>query len=342
MLRFAVDVTHCCMDATIAWWGTQVLRACAGGDVRLPLEFGVLEPPGEAPAEPGWREERVEMPRLLSDERRSLWEQFLPVTRTWPEETQRRLSERYTLQVGEIAHVAAQLPETFDDVRRLGARILPRAVGRPGPSARMPVQPRQTCSFQIVLLVLLDEFLFEARDRIRFWEDAPRPAAVPARHRTDRPDVRPARDRQDDGCAGDRRRTRTGPYRIDMASTVNKYIGETAKNLKRLFARAADMNAVLLFDEADALFSKRTEVRDSHDRYANADTNYLLQLIEDYPGVALLATNKRQNIDEAFVRRVRYLMFFPRPDRVQRLAIWRQIGSRNGRRGPGACARRRI
>ena len=110
-----------------------------------------------------------------------------------------------------------------------------------------------------------------------------------------------------------------------MASTVNKYIGETAKNLRRVCARAAEMNAVLLFDEADALFAKRTDVRDSHDRYANADTNYLLQLVEDYPGVALLATNKRQNLDEAFVRRVRYVLYFPRPEPPQRLAIWRQL-----------------
>ncbi len=309
---------------TIAWWGTQVLRACVGGDVRLPVEFGVLEPPGEAPAEPGWREERVEMPRLLSDERRSLWEQFLPVTRTWPEETQRRLSERYTLQVGEIAHVAAQLPETFDDVRRL-AREFSR--GRLDDLGHLLECPFNRADLQLPdrLARVLDEFLFEARDRIRFWEDArvrrlfPRGTGLiglmsgpPGTGKTMAAQVIAAELELD-------------LYRIDMASTVNKYIGETAKNLKRLFARAADMNAVLLFDEADALFSKRTEVRDSHDRYANADTNYLLQLIEDYPGVALLATNKRQNMDEAFVRRVRYLMFFPRPDPIQRLAIWRQL-----------------
>jgi SpoVK/Ycf46/Vps4 family AAA+-type ATPase len=111
---------------------------------------------------------------------------------------------------------------------------------------------------------------------------------------------------------------------------VSKYIGETAKNLRRLFARAADMSAVLLFDEADALFSKRTEVRDAHDRHANADTNYLLQLVEDYPGIALLATNRRQNMDDAFVRRVRYLLYFPRPEPAQRRAIWDQLVAQLG------------
>ena len=114
-------------------------------------------------------------------------------------------------------------------------------------------------------------------------------------------------------------------FRIDLASVVSKYIGETAKHLRQIFARAARMNAVLLFDEADALFSKRTEVNDAHDRYANADTSYLLQLLEDYRGIVILATNKKQNIDPAFIRRVRYVFDFPRPDVAERRRIWRQV-----------------
>jgi SpoVK/Ycf46/Vps4 family AAA+-type ATPase len=85
------------------------------------------------------------------------------------------------------------------------------------------------------------------------------------------------------------------------------------------------MNAVLLFDEADALFSKRTDVNDAHDRYANADTSYLLQLLEDYRGIVVLATNKKQNIDPAFIRRVRYVFDFPRPDVAERRRIWSQV-----------------
>lgn len=292
--------------------------------MRLPLEFALLEPPGEAPSEPGWREERVEMPRLFSHERRSLWEEFLPVSRSWTEEAQRLLSERYLLQAGEIAHVAAQSPENFDDVRRLAREFSRGRLDDLGHLLDCPFR-REDLQLPERLGRLRDEFLFEARDRIRFWENErvrrlfPRGTGLiglmsgpPGTGKTMAAQMIAAELELD-------------LYRIDLASTVNKYIGETAKNLKRLFARAADMNAVLLFDEADALFSKRTEVRDSHDRYANTDTNYLLQLIEDYPGVALLATNKRQNMDEAFVRRVRFLMFFPRPDAAQRLAIWRQV-----------------
>lgn len=308
----------------VAWSGGHVSHACAANETKLPLEFAVLEPPGKAPSEPGWREERVEMPRLLSHERRALWEELLPVSMTWEEETQRRLSERYLLQAGEIAHVAAQSPQSFEDVRRLAREFSRGRLDDLGHLLDCPFR-REDLQLPERLGRLLDEFLFEARDRIRFWENErvrrlfPRGTGLiglmsgpPGTGKTMAAQVVAAELELD-------------LYRIDLASTVNKYIGETAKNLKRLFARAADMNAVLLFDEADALFSKRTEVRDSHDRYANADTNYLLQLIEDYPGVALLATNKRQNIDEAFVRRVRYLMFFPRPDVVQRLAIWRQV-----------------
>jgi SpoVK/Ycf46/Vps4 family AAA+-type ATPase len=114
-------------------------------------------------------------------------------------------------------------------------------------------------------------------------------------------------------------------FRIDLATVVSKYIGETAKHLAQIFARAARMNGVLLFDEADALFSKRTEVKDSHDRYANADTSYLLQLLEEYRGIVILATNKKQNIGPAFIRRVRYVFEFPRPDAAERARIWRQV-----------------
>jgi SpoVK/Ycf46/Vps4 family AAA+-type ATPase len=114
-------------------------------------------------------------------------------------------------------------------------------------------------------------------------------------------------------------------FRVDLATVVSKYIGETAKHLGQIFARAARMNAVLLFDEADALFSKRTEVKDSHDRYANADTSYLLQLLEEYCGIVILATNKKQNIDPAFIRRMRYVLDFPRPDGGQRQQIWHQV-----------------
>jgi SpoVK/Ycf46/Vps4 family AAA+-type ATPase len=169
--------------------------------------------------------------------------------------------------------------------------------------------------------------LFEARERARFWEDGaarrlfPRGTSLVALF---------------SGPSGTGK-TMTAQviaaeleldlFRIDLATCVSKYIGETAKNLREIFQRAEQMNAVLLFDEADALFSKRTEVRDSHDRHANTDTNYLLQLLESFRGIALLSSNKRENMDAAFVRRIRYILEFARPGAQERLRIWRGVVS---------------
>jgi hypothetical protein len=113
-------------------------------------------------------------------------------------------------------------------------------------------------------------------------------------------------------------------YRIDLATTVSKYIGETEKNLATLFAAAEASGAVLLFDEADALFGKRGEVKDGHDRYANLEVAYLLQRMESYRGLAILTTNLRSNVDRAFLRRLGFVVQFPFPDAEQRAEIWRK------------------
>ena len=114
-------------------------------------------------------------------------------------------------------------------------------------------------------------------------------------------------------------------YRIDLSQVVSKYVGETATNLQRILSRTANMDVVLFFDEADALFARRTEVKDAHDRFANTDTDHLLQALENYGGIALLATNRKANIDPAFVRRLRYVMEFPKPDADQRWQIWARV-----------------
>ncbi|MFK0730899.1 MAG: AAA family ATPase [Gloeotrichia echinulata HAB0833] len=114
-------------------------------------------------------------------------------------------------------------------------------------------------------------------------------------------------------------------YQIDLSQIVSKYIGETEKNLNRIFTAAANANAILLFDEADALFGKRSETRDAHDRYANIEISYLLQKMEEYEGLAILTTNLRSNMDEAFVRRLRFIIEFPFPNEQQRRQIWEKV-----------------
>jgi hypothetical protein len=114
-------------------------------------------------------------------------------------------------------------------------------------------------------------------------------------------------------------------YRIDLSAVVSKYIGETEKNLRRVFDAAEEGGTILLFDEADALFGKRSEVKDSHDRYANIEVSYLLQRMEAYRGLAILTTNLKGALDTAFLRRIRFIAHFPFPDAAQRAEIWRRI-----------------
>lgn len=123
-------------------------------------------------------------------------------------------------------------------------------------------------------------------------------------------------------------------YRIDLSSIVSKYIGETEKNLRRVFDAAGDSGALLLFDEADALFGKRSDVKDSHDRYANIEVSYLLQRMEAYDGLAVLTTNLKSAIDRAFQRRLRFIVNFPFPDGALREAIWRRSFPRQTPLGP--------
>lgn len=114
-------------------------------------------------------------------------------------------------------------------------------------------------------------------------------------------------------------------YKIDLSQVISKYIGETEKNLHEVFTEARLSNAILFFDEADALFGKRSEVKDAHDKYANVETAYLLQKMEEYDGITILATNLLQNLDEAFMRRFGFIVKFPFPDAEHRLRIWRSM-----------------
>ncbi|MEV6837706.1 ATP-binding protein [Streptomyces sp. NPDC051133] len=123
-------------------------------------------------------------------------------------------------------------------------------------------------------------------------------------------------------------------YVVDLSTVVDKYVGETEKNLERIFTEASQVNAVLLFDEADAIFGKRSEVKDAHDRHANIESAYLLQRMESFDGIAVLTTNLRANLDEAFTRRLDVVAEFPVPDAGQRLALWeRCLGDRLPRAG---------
>lgn len=291
---------------------------------RLPLEFMIAEPPADAPPAPDRWQRRVALPRLTVAERAAAWAHAVPASAAWPAQERAAIAERYALEIGEILRIALQDP-AGPAATRTACREAGR--GRLGEVAKLLDCPfaREDLHVGGDLGRIIDEFLFEARERTRFWEDERARALFPRGTGLTALMCGPPGTGKTMAAQVIAAELGLDLFRIDVAATVDKYIGETAKNLSRIFARAGDMDAVLFFDEADALFSKRTDVKDSHDRYANADTNYLLQLVEDYPGVALLATNKRQNMDDAFLRRLRYLMYFSRPGAAERDAIWRQL-----------------
>lgn len=324
-LELYVQATRCALltNALLVVHGQRIDRRWPRHIPPPVLHFVSCEDPHQLQPLPGVVDEHVELPALGIDERRALWSRLVPAS-AWSTAALDKLATRHRLLVGDIVHVARRRPATPARAAEL-AREQTR--GRLGELGRL-----LDCPFAwddlIVTAKLRDEledFTFEAAERAAFWDDPtarrlfPRGTGLvglltgtPGTGKTMAAQVIAASLELD-------------LFRIDLATVVSKYIGETAKNLRQLFSRSARMNAVLLFDEADALFAKRTEVRDAHDRHANADTNYLLQLLEDYQGIALLATNKKNNLDPAFTRRIRYVLDFPRPDPTQRQAIWRKV-----------------
>lgn len=306
-------------------WSADFLRRSAVDVPRhTPLQF-ILGEPGDvlSPCE-GLvdREETVLPPG--SSARAELWRRYVPRFTSWKEAEQARVVERYRVQAGDIVALAQRGVQTAEEAS-LGCRFLTR--GRLDGLAELIDCPFVRADLVVAPAVnqALDDFLFEAQVRTVFWEreDARRLfprgrglvallAGPPGTGKTMAAQV----------IAGE---LGLDLVRIDLASLVSKYIGETAKNLQRLFAQIVGMNAVLFFDEADALFAKRTEVKDSQDRHANADTNYLLQQLEEFEGIAVLSTNKKANIDPAFVRRLRYVLDFSLPRSSERLAIFESM-----------------
>ena len=317
-------------NSVLVWHGNQLNRPWPTHIVPAPIQCIACGPDEVIPSVAIANDNRLELLPPSKDERHKLWKAAIPEAAAWSVGDLETLAARYRLNVGDIAQVAANLPSSRQVAVELVRESTRYQLGELAKLIDCPfnwddlVVPTQLCT-------ALDDFVFEARDRAAFWESSnarrlfPRGTGLVALF-SGSPGTGKSMAAQ--VLAAD---LQLDLFRVDLASIVSKYIGETAKRLGQVFARAASMNAVLLFDEADALFSKRTEVKDSHDRYANADTNYLLQLLEDYSGIVILASNKKQNIDSAFMRRIRYVLDFPRPTAPERQKIWTKlIGELNG------------
>lgn len=309
----------------IAWYGENALRRVWPQVVPFfPVQFAICEA-GQLPLPiPELIDRLIEMPTPSLEERRELWRRFVPLSATWPAEAFSKLAEQHRVNIGEIVSLAQGNIQTVEEATSL---IREAARHQLGNLAQLMECPFNSDDLVVTdnLREALDDLTFEASERVAFWERPEAQRLFPQGRGllslfTGSPGTGKTMAAQ--VIAAD---LGLDLFRIDLSTVVSKYVGETSKNLERILSRAAGMDIVLLFDEADALFGKRTEIKDAHDRFANTDTGYLLQAIENYRGVALLATNKKGNIDPAFIRRIRYVLEFSKPDAEQRAQIWNKI-----------------
>ncbi|HWV58911.1 MAG TPA: AAA family ATPase, partial [Longimicrobiales bacterium] len=311
--------------STPVWSGACAELDWAADMPLFPIQWFAVLPHQHVAAPPGVARVRVELPEPSAAERASLWLAATPDARDWPRATLDRLARRYRAGVGEIATAAASAPADAAEA----AEAL-RAVSRGTTGTLMK---RMETPFDWDDLVLgrrvldaLHDLVHEADDRSWLWEDRARRRLFPQGRGLFALFSGPPGTGKTMAAQVMARALEMDLYRIDLSAVVSKYVGETSQNLQRVLSEAPE-HAVLLFDEADALFGKRTEIRDAHDRYANTDTNHLLQAVESYRGIALLATNRKDNVDPAFLRRLRYVIEFPPPNAEQREALWRKLTS---------------
>ena len=312
-------------DCAIVWYGDTVGEprgpAASGG---VPVEFLVGEQPPSERADDGAAELTVRLPPLSDAERRDLWRDLVPGSRRWAKGPFEDLVRGHRVTVGDIAAAArraprspAQAAEAVRESRRGRLGTLAQLLDCPFGWDDLVVSPE--------LRDALEDLVFEARTRGEFWErgDARRMfpqgrgllalfSGPPGTGKTMAAQVVAAALGQD-------------LLRVDLSAVVSKWVGDTAKHLQKVLSRSEGLDVVLFFDECDALFARRTKVEDAQARFANTDTSYLLQAIESYEGVCILASNRRADVDPAFIRRLRYGLEFPRPDSAYRLEIWQRV-----------------
>lgn len=316
-----------CLDGfALAWTGQAILNHPWKNTQPAPrIQFVIGEVDEFMPNTEGVLDYRIEMPPMPLVERMRLWKMYVPAAKTWADKDLEALAQRHqSATIGQIIQVGERGILSIEEASEALRGAHRRRLGN--------LAQQLDCPFRWDDLIVPDwliknlkDFTFEATERVLLWEQPEAKRLFP----------------QGKGLMA----LLTGPpgtgktmaaqviaaeldldlYRIDLSAVVSKYVGETSKNIERILSRAQRMDAVLLFDEADSLFGKRTDIKDAHDRFANTDTNYLLQAIEQYPGIAILTSNKKANIDAGFTRRLRYVMDFAKPTVAERLRLWQSI-----------------
>lgn len=313
------------LNTSIAWHGENIhLNYWPVNVPAVDLQFVIGEPGDSLIANNHFLDLRVVLPPVLYEERLALWKRHVPLSSSWPVAEMENMVLRHETTVGQIVAIGRKMTPTITEAYEALRADSGRRLGN------LAKQMAGTFSFDDLVLpgytkAGIEDFIFEATERVQFWEQHAAKRLFPQGRSliglfTGSPGTGKTMAAQVIAAA-----LQLDLFRIDLSNVVSKYIGESSKNIERILARAKNMNVVLLFDEADSLFGKRTDIKDAHDRYANTDTNYLLQAIESYPGIVILASNKKSNIDSGFTRRLRYVLEFPKPDAAHRLLIWKKI-----------------
>ncbi len=310
---------------SIAWHGENLPEIHWPKDIYpVQLQFAAIDKGQVLQSETDVIDIKTSLKPLSIGMRRDLWQTLVPVCQDWPKDEFEELVKRYACtpsQISLIGQRAAESPSAAIEILREANRHRLGKLAQRLPSTFT----WEDVSLHPHLLESLQDFVFEAKEREVWWEGNAATRLFPQGK---------GLMAMFSGSSGTGK-TMTAQviaaslqldlFRIDLSSVISKYIGETSKHIDRILAQAQSMHAVLLFDEADTLFGKRTDIKDAHDRFANSDTNYLLQAIENYPGIAILATNKKANIDGAFLRRLRFVFEFNKPDATQRLQLWTKL-----------------
>jgi len=312
--------------AFLAWTGDAILRRpWPAHQLMAPVQFVLCEPGREAPAVEGMIDRHVRLPMPEAETRVALWLHSTPKAKGWPRGELHRLAEQYSVWPGDIEQAGRIGPDTPANAAEL---VREAARSRFGNLAQI-LETSFTPDDLVLpdgLMRMLDAFVFEALERGELWRQPEPRRLFPQGRGLIALFSGPSGTGKTMAAQVIAKRLGQDLCRVNIAHLMSKWVGDTPKNIQEVIRTASDNNAVLFFDEADTLFAKRSaDLKDAQDRFANADTGSLLQEIEGYCGVGILSTNLKSNIDLAFLRRLRILVEFPKPDAGLQRTLWTKL-----------------